>query len=199
MEYKEKYAEDAVNKLLQDRFMPGYFRNILDYINGKKDAIPDLTSPWADEAVYLPVSFAFPMGCIKDIEPTMMRMELLPKQLLFKEAEKANGQSKLSKRQIDQLYQGYTSIFPQFKEVKRDSQGVYFARVKRTTKIQKVEEELEDTMYQLHLKACASELEELISKYETRADTLDQRELQDRKVAFEPLVYLCVPGIVYNQ
>lgn len=188
MQYKEKYAEDAVNKLLQDRCMPGYFRSILDYLNGKKDAIPDLTSPWADEALYLPVSFAFPMGCITDIEPTMMRMELLPKHLLVKEDEKANGRSKPSKRQIDQLYQEYTSIFPQFKEVKRDSQGVYFARVKRTPKIQKAQEELEDIMYQLHLKACVSELEELISKYETRADTLDQRELQDRKVTFEKIL-----------
>jgi hypothetical protein len=36
MEYKKTFAENAVDKLLEDRFMPGYFRNILEFLDEKK-------------------------------------------------------------------------------------------------------------------------------------------------------------------
>src|SRR4030095_1154539 len=177
IEYKKTYNVDAVKKMVQDRYVPGYFTDILNEISGEKEPPKDDRRTWSDKAVYLPVTFAFPLSCIKDAKPTMMRMELLPKDLFANEIKASFGTTTFSKKEINYLFdEQYSSMF-QESEVEEKSN--------RSSRSQKTSEKKDsatgitkDDLYDLHIRACAKELEAKLKPLQEGADTMDKIVLQ---------------------
>jgi hypothetical protein len=148
-----------------------------------------VTSSWLDDWVSLPVVFAFPSGCIKNFEPTLMRTESLPKEALVKHIKDMVGNSNLSDADINRIIdEGF------FQASGDEGKDPVIAQAEAATGTEQTEKDAKDNggfnFYEVYLQTCAEELQAKFTALEKDADTVDKEQLHKRKFQFIELLRL---------